>query len=147
MVLIMKKPKWTNSTTRTKPSFCESRLGRMLRLLNIKFEQRAYVSGKEVDFLVKRAGKKGLIIEADGDRYHLNEEKRKIRDKHLKNAGFDIVHIWCSEIEDAPEIPYADLAKLFKISKPPSIIKERKNAGKTQVSRSPKSPHKKKYKI
>lgn len=144
------KPKWINSTAGTKPSFCEIRLGKMLSLLNIQFEHRAYVSGKEVDFLVKRAGKKGLIIEADGDRYHLNVEERKLRDKHLKKAGFDIVHIWCSEIQHAPEIPYANLAKLFEISKPLSIYKKKKSkkARKNiQASRSPKSPRKKRYKI
>lgn len=146
----MTKPKWINSTTGTYPSLCEMRLGKMLRLLNIQFEHRAYVSGKEVDFLVKIAGKKGLIIEADGDRYHLNVEEKKIRDEHLQKAGFDIVHIWCSEIEHAPEIPYANLAKLLKISNPPSIYKEKKSKkawNKIQTSRSPKSPRKKRYKI
>jgi hypothetical protein len=80
----------------------------------------------------------------------MNVEEKELRDKHLKKAGFDIEHIWCSEIERAPEIPYANLAKLFEISNPPSISKKRESekvGKKKQVSRSPKSPRKKEYKI
>ncbi len=150
MVFIMKKPKWAKSTTGSKLSFSEKRLGEMLDLLNVQFKHHAHIAGKEIDFLIKRPGKKGLIIEADGDMYHMDTKVKEIRNKHLKKAGFDIKHIWSSELLNATERVYADLAKLFGISNPPSICKKkkRKTAGKKPpVSRSPDSPRKKVYRI
>ena len=145
-----KKLKQKKSNTGKKSTFCETRLANMLRRLGVEFKQNVHIYGKEVDFLVKRPEKKDLIIEADGDIYHMDAEKRQLRDEHLKKAGFDIIHIWGSELLDAPEIPYNRLAKLFKISNPKSILrkkKKKKPGKKIQVSKSPSSPRKKEYNI
>ena len=76
---------------------------RMLIDMGVRFRFSARVAGKEVDFLIGQPGRRGLLIEADGDRYHFDLEHRARRDAVLKAAGWEILHFWGSEITSTPE--------------------------------------------
>jgi len=81
----------------------------MLGKLRVRFRHRTQVAGHEVDFLVARPGRRGLIIEVDGDLYHFDVEKRAKRDEVLMRAGWDVVHFWGSEVLQTPKSVHAKL--------------------------------------
>lgn len=56
-----------------------------------------------MDFLIPRPGRRGLIVEVDGDIFHMNLERREARDRILQDAGWEVVHFWGSEVLDTPK--------------------------------------------
>jgi len=90
-------------------SFVERSVLKMLAKLRVRFRHRTFVVGHEVDFLVARPGRRGLIIEVDGDLYHFDEAKRAKRDGVLEQAGWDVVHFWGSEVVQTPKLVLAKI--------------------------------------
>ena len=75
----------------------------MLLKMRVWFRHRAFVAGREVDFLIPRPGKRGLLVEVDGDVYHLNLERKEAKDRMLISEGWEVMHFWGSEVLDTPD--------------------------------------------
>jgi len=83
-------------------TYVERAVREMLIGFRVKFHHRAYVEGREVDFLIPRPGRPGLILEIDGDVYHMNQERKESKDRLLRNAGWEVIHFWGSEVLGTP---------------------------------------------
>jgi len=70
--------------------------------MKVLFFHHKYIAGHEVDFVIPRPGRRGLVVEVDGDMFHLDERRKAERDKVLKAAGWDVLHIWSSEVVQLP---------------------------------------------
>ena len=75
----------------------------MLLKMRIRFRHRAFVAGREVDFLIPRPGKRGLLVEVDGDFYHMDTGRREVKDRVLRSEGWEVIHFWGSEVLDTPD--------------------------------------------
>ncbi len=84
-------------------TYVERRVHKMLLKMRVWFRHRAFVAGREVDFLIPRPGKRGLLVEVDGDIYHLDLGRREARDRVLEFEGWEIIHFWGSEVLNTPE--------------------------------------------
>lgn len=71
---------------------CEKILGKWLEEQNIEYLPNHYMGGKWVDFYIPS---EGLIMEADGARWHQDQSKDITRDKYLleKYPELDIIHL------------------------------------------------------
>ena len=94
---------WLNKGKGGRLSKIEVTVGDMLWESQVYFKHRGVIDRLEVDFLIPRPGKCGLLIEVDGDSYHLNVEQRISRDHFLMSEGWEVVHIWGSEVVTVPE--------------------------------------------
>ena len=83
-------------------TYVERVVREMLIGFRVKFRHRGYVEGREVDFLIPRPGRRGLIIEIDGDIYHMNQDRKDAKDRLLRDAGWEVVHFWGSEVLGTP---------------------------------------------
>jgi very-short-patch-repair endonuclease len=81
---------------RNNPTEAEKHLWYMLRLKNlgVKFRRQSAIGCYIVDFV---CFKKSLVIEIDGGQ-HANSEKDKIRDKWLKEEGFEVLRFWNHDV-------------------------------------------------
>lgn len=89
-------------------------MARILDRLRIRYQWGTHVGPYEVDFLVARHGRPGLIIEVDGDMYHFDEAKRARRDQRLRSFGWDIHHVWASAVLKTPALVEAELVPLLE---------------------------------
>ncbi len=75
----------------------------MLKKFRVKFRHHAFVEGREVDFLIPRPGRPGLLLEVDGDIFHFDLDAKAAKDKILTAAGWDVMHFWGSEVLHTPK--------------------------------------------
>jgi len=94
-----KKDAWV----RAPPSFVEREVGRMLHKMRVPFAHHQFVKGCEVDFLIPRPGRRGLVVEVDGGLFHRDEWRREDKDWRLTEAGWDVIHFWGSEVQHTPD--------------------------------------------
>lgn len=98
------------STQQTKDTGIEKKVMNVLSLNNIKFEkQKPLLKKYVVDIFIKS----NIVIECDGDYWHNRpgvQEKDKLRNVNLTNAGYNVLRFWEHEIN-------ANIDKCFNIIK------------------------------
>lgn len=90
----------------------EKEIALLLDAAQIKYQQQVFISGYCADFLINN-----IVLECDGDIYHLRDSQ--MRDKILKEQGYDVVHILASEInqaDDQLEFILKKLTPFYKLS-------------------------------
>jgi very-short-patch-repair endonuclease len=99
-------------TLRKNATDAETVLWQCLRRRSIKgcrFKRQQPIGDYIVDFVCLS---KKLVVEVDGGQ-HVNNIKDEIRDKWLKNKGFDVLRFWDNDVlvrtEDAAEAIYNKL--------------------------------------
>ena len=106
-------------------TYVEWRVRKMLLKMRVRFKHRVYVAGREVDFLIPRPGRRGLLVEVDGDLFHLDVGRREARDRILESEGWEVMHFWGSEVLDTPDRVNETLkAALDGVPKMPKVKKK-----------------------
>ena len=84
----------------------EDRLGEAMEEVGLEAERQVRVGRYRLDFALRK-GERQLCVEADGWRWHTNEEGERVdrdlwRDACLQAAGWKTLRFWDHEIESDP---------------------------------------------
>lgn len=81
-------------------TYIERLVSEYLEELGIASEFNRRIGTKWVDFAIMNFG---LVVEADGERWHQDEEAEAARDEYLCSMGWQVLHLTGSEIVNAPD--------------------------------------------